>query len=443
MASSSGSSSSSFHEPFEKAYDALLELASKNARKHSSLIESLRARRERLKNVPDDDLHDDNDTFYEKRTEDLEYFLEPIEIAFKSKHASMEERAVICLTSLIGGRMITGRCFEEEEDKEDKEDNEEDSKDYLEKEDKEKRRVGGEKTEQTRRERLCAKVVDLLCFACGESGDESVELQALLGVLACYMSRSFRVSGKMLSRMIESVCKCHAISRSETNRGVAKAALVQMIFANFTRVEKGDSSAFSKMVKVSDVLGGGGGGGVGGRNDAAKDDTKDDVKDSTNLPSTSYETHVMRENSSVPTISNYTSGQHHHWSDEIVTFAQKFIAKAASCGKTPQAYAPHSSEEKKAKAENDRYILEDCAEIFRALSRIAKGAGLKTANADAASISRGKLLALDALRIACQNVGNAFVDDPIFSDTIREYVLDAVVSNAISETVQAPELYKI
>ena len=255
MASSSGSSSSSFHEPFEKAYDALLELASKNARKHSSLIESLNARTERLKNVSDDDLNDDNDKFYEKRTEDLEYFLEPIEIAFKSKHASMEERAVICLTSLIGGRMITGRCFEEEEDKEDKAENEEDSKDNLEKEDKEKKRVGGEKTEHTRRERLCAKVVDLLCFACGESGDESVELQALLGVLACYMSRSFRVSGKMLSRMIESVCKCHAISRSETNRGVAKAALVQMIFANFTRVEKGDSSAFSKMVKVSDVLG--------------------------------------------------------------------------------------------------------------------------------------------------------------------------------------------
>ena len=135
----------------------------------------------------------------------------------------------------------------------------------------------------------------------------------------------------------------------------------------------------------------------------------------------------MRENSSVPTISSshYTSGQHHHWSDEIVTFAQKFIAKAASCGKTPQAYDPHSSEEKKAKAENDRYILEDCRNFYGALSRIAKGAGLKTANADAASISRGKLLALDALRIACQNVGNAFVDDPIFSDTIREYVLNA------------------
>ena len=131
MTSSSGSSSSSFHEPFEKAYDALLELASKNARKHSSLIESLNARTERLKNVPDDDLHDDNDTFYEKRTEDLEYFLEPIEIAFKSKHASMEERAVICLTSLIGGRMITGRCFEEEEDKEDKEDKDEEDKEGL------------------------------------------------------------------------------------------------------------------------------------------------------------------------------------------------------------------------------------------------------------------------------------------------------------------------
>ena len=30
-----------------------------------------------------------------------------------------------------------------------------------------------------------------------------------------------------------------------------------MIFANFSRVEEGDSRAFSKMIKVSDVLGGG------------------------------------------------------------------------------------------------------------------------------------------------------------------------------------------
>ena len=173
---------------------------------------------------------------------------------------------------------------------------------------------------------LCAKVVNMLVRACGESGDESVELQALLGVLACYMSRSFRVSRDMSSRMIESVCKCHASSRSETNRGVAKAALMQMIFANFTRVEQGDSRAFSKVIKVSDVLGTGNDDAKGGAHaNALTPQKKDDMNDSSNLPSTSYETHVMRENSSVPTVSGsshyHNSAQHHQWSDEIVSFA--------------------------------------------------------------------------------------------------------------------------
>lgn len=451
-------------EAFKKAYDSLLDIASRNSRKHLILIESLKTRAEKLNDVKEDSSSptsssaknngNDEDEAYEKRTKDLKYFLEPIELAFRAKNASMEERAVICLTSLIGGRLITGRClFIEEDERASAEEKEKEKEDEGEREDEEGKRTsrrGGEKRNSTEREMLCAKVANMLVRACGESGDESVELQALLGVLACYMSRSFRVSRDMSSRMIESVCKCHASSRSETNRGVAKAALMQMIFANFTRVEQGDSRAFSKVIKVSDVLGTGNDDAKGGAHaNGLTPQKKDDMNDSSNLPSTSYETHVMRENSSVPTVSGsshyHNSAQHHQWSDEIVTFAQTFIAKAASCGKTPQAYEPQSSEEKQAKVENDRYVLEDCAELFRSLSRIAKGAGLKTAHADAASISRGKLLALDALRIACQNVGNAFVNDPIFSETIREYVLDAVVSNAISETVheKAPELYKI
>ena len=440
--------------PFECAYAALSELASKHARKHAQLIESIATRREKIDDIfcaknksggnEDADVSDDD--AYEKRTEDLTFFLEPIEMALGSKHAGMEEKAVICLTSLIGGRWITGRCYEDDDDSDDEGETNPDEKDDDGNEKKQTKTIQ-QRQQKTKRELLCAKVVKMLAFACGESGDESVELQALLGVLACYMSRSFRVSRKMSSRMIESVCKCHASSRSETNRGIAKAVLIQMIFANFSRVEEGDSRAFSKMIKVSDVLGGGLKEGGSNGTTGATPQKKNDVNDSTNLPSTSYETHVMRENSSVPMFSsNHMSGQQQQrWSDEVVSFAQKFIAKAASCGKTPQTYDPQSSEEKAAKVENDRYVLEDCAEMFRALSRIAKGAALETSShgADAASISRGKLLASDALRIACQNVDDVFVNNPIFSETIREYVLDAVVSNAISENVQVPELYKI
>ena len=250
--------------PFECAYAALSELASKHARKHAQLIESIATRREKIDDIfcaknksggnEDADVSDDD--AYEKRTEDLTFFLEPIEMALGSKHAGMEEKAVICLTSLIGGRWITGRCYEDDDDSDDEDETNPDEKDDDGNEKKQTKTIQ-QRQQKTKRELLCAKVVKMLAFACGESGDESVELQALLGVLACYMSRSFRVSRKMSSRMIESVCKCHASSRSETNRGIAKAVLIQMIFANFSRVEEGDSRAFSKMIKVSDVLGGG------------------------------------------------------------------------------------------------------------------------------------------------------------------------------------------
>ena len=110
-------------EAFKKAYDSLLDIASRNSRKHLILIESLKTRAEKLNDDVKEDSsssptsssaknnngNDDEDEAYEKRTKDLKYFLEPIELAFGAKNASMEERAVICLTSLIGGRLITGR----------------------------------------------------------------------------------------------------------------------------------------------------------------------------------------------------------------------------------------------------------------------------------------------------------------------------------------------
>jgi len=107
-------------EAFKKAYDSLLDIASRNSRKHLILIESLKTRAEKLNDVKEDSSSsptsssaknngNDEDEAYEKRTKDLKYFLEPIELAFGAKNASMEERAVICLTSLIGGRLITGR----------------------------------------------------------------------------------------------------------------------------------------------------------------------------------------------------------------------------------------------------------------------------------------------------------------------------------------------
>ena len=198
------------------------------------------------------------------------------------------------------------------------------------------------------------------------------------------------------------------------------------------------------MIKVSDVLGGGlKEGGSNGTTGATPQ--KNDVNDSTNLPSTSYETHVMRENSSVPMFSsNHMRATTATMVGRSRVLRAKVHRKSRFVWKTPQTYDPQSSEEKAAKVENDRYVLEDCAEMFQPLeNRQGCSLGDVVAWCRRSEYFTRKLLASDALRIACQNVDDVFVNNPIFSETIREYVLDAAVSNAISENVQVPELYKI
>ena len=190
--------------------------------------------------------------------------------------------------------------------------------------------MGGEKTEHTRRERLCAKVVDLLCFACGEWATVGGAASAFRRVSVLHVEIFSSEWKDVESNDRVGVQVSRDLEIGDQSRG-GESGVGADDFRELYESGKRRLECFRKWLKFRRFSGGGGGGGVGvgGRNDAAKDDTKDDVKDSTNLPSTSYETHVMRENSSVPTISSshYTSGQHHHWSDEIVTFAQKFIAK--------------------------------------------------------------------------------------------------------------------
>ena len=430
----------SFNEAYEEIIEQCLKTASLNSpfnqrrKQLQALIERSKETRERLRSInsngeEDDEDEDDDDARYDRETERLEWLLEPIELACESGVKIVEEKGVICLTNVCAKRAITGRattCIEGDDE-------------------------NNQRAERTKRERLCAKVCRLLCSAC-ESADESVELQALHGLLQLYMSRSFRVTGEASKRVIEATCKCYAMSRSETNRGVAKAALAQMIFTNFQRVEENDSRACSKVIKVSDVLG-------GGTSSLTFDDSSnhsqqqqqqqqqqkfgDKEKDNNKMASTSYETVVMLE---TKVTSSVVSGHHQQqpWSSEIISFAQSFIQKAASA--STQNYELQSTEERNAKLESDKDIFHDCAGVFRTLSIIAKGgvdANSSSNNQSETNIARGKLLALDALRIACQNLSDAFVEHAIFTETIREYVLDAVVSNAISEKVQDPELYKI
>ena len=106
----------------------------------------------------------------------------------------------------------------------------------------------------SRRERHCGEAVALIC-AGAEIVDEQCELECLKGLLAAVSSRSFRVHGRALLRVVRTCYNVHLGSKSEVNQATAKASLTQMLTVVFHRLETDDPSTLPPPIVVADLLG--------------------------------------------------------------------------------------------------------------------------------------------------------------------------------------------
>ena len=105
-----------------------------------------------------------------------------------------------------------------------------------------------------RRARHCGEAVALIC-AGAEIVDERCELECLKGLLAAVSSRSFRVHGRALLRVVRTCYNVHLGSKSEVNQATAKASLTQMLTVVFHRLETDDPSTLPPPIVVADLLG--------------------------------------------------------------------------------------------------------------------------------------------------------------------------------------------
>ena len=283
----------------------------------------------------------------------------------------------------------------------------------------------------SRRERHCGEAVALIC-AGGEVVDERCELECLKGLLAAVSSRHFRVHGRALLRVVRTCYNVHLGSKSEVNQATAKASLTQMLTVVFHRLETDDPSTLPPPIVVADLL---------GKNNLATTKSGDDsfenlvgyVQGLLNKAIADTNAGITAVGVAVGAVEpddgcvDETRGKNEVTSREFDEESEPATPKSnvsRSGSVTPRhsvgegIRTPVSSARKT--LENDAFL------VFRALCKLAKKAGDLTAPA----VLRGKTLSLELLKILLANAGPVFASTRRFVDATKEYVCDAVVTNA-------------
>ncbi|KAL4543975.1 hypothetical protein Ndes2437B_g01778 [Nannochloris sp. 'desiccata'] len=99
-----------------------------------------------------------------------------------------------------------------------------------------------------------AQAIELMC-QCDDTGDEAVELRLLKALLTVTTSPTLPVHGQALLLAVRACYNVFLTSRSEVTQATAKATLTQMVNIVFQRQEVGSLSVVVPPMAVADVLG--------------------------------------------------------------------------------------------------------------------------------------------------------------------------------------------
>lgn len=284
-------------------------------------------------------------------------------------------------------------------------------------------------------EHHAGEVIELACRA-SEILEETVELQVLKCLLTAVSSKTFRVHGKALLRVVRTCYNIFLGSKSEVNQSTAKASLTQMLTIVFHRLEADSSEAPAPTIVVADLLRPG-------------THTKDD--DTVGQMVLFVQQFVNKVISDINTVSvlgtNIAAGamggadddgivevvpgsakqevtETEFDNDESVPHAPRSLVGGGVAG-AARAYEEEGTAGT-ARSKESTVLETDALAVFRALCKQAK----KPGDLNNVSFVRGKTLSLELLKILLENAGPMFCTSPRLVEATKEYLCDAVVTNA-------------
>ncbi|CAD7702431.1 unnamed protein product [Ostreobium quekettii] len=294
-----------------------------------------------------------------------------------------------------------------------------------------------------------AQVIDMIC-KCDDVQDDTVELKLLKALLTAVTSTTFCVHGQGLLLAVRMCYNVYLMSRSQVNQTTAKASLTQMLNVVFQRMEANSLNVPIAPIVVSDVLGlpkvattesASLSNFVQTFVNKAVADTlfapsSEDVKltvagaferravGGSETASDSDQDHIeWRESESQPGHSRVTSAEQQPVSPVI------------------QAGVEHSAEALFQPTGDARstVLQKDAFLVFRALCKLSIRTSPDSSVLDSTAV-RGKVLALELIKVLLENSGPVFSSSERFVGAIKQYLCLSLLKNCASSIPQALHL---
>ncbi|XP_051145511.1 brefeldin A-inhibited guanine nucleotide-exchange protein 2-like [Andrographis paniculata] len=289
--------------------------------------------------------------------------------------------------------------------------------------------------------KLLSKLIDSAC-KCRDLGDENAELLVIKTLLSAVMAVSLRIHGDCLLQVVRTCYDIYLNSKNAVSQTTAKASLVQMLVLIFRRMEADSSNVAMQPIVVAELMGplekededgsmavfvqgfitkimqdfdgvfspGGGATGSGiGVHDGAFD-TKTATVEGTNptdlLESTDKDMLDAR-----------------FW--EINMYKSRLEGKK---GEMPEDEGERDDD---LDVQIGNKLRRDAFLVFRALCKLSMKTPPKDAISDPKAM-KGKIVALELLKILLENAGEVFRTSERFLDAIKQYLCLSLLKNSAS-----------
>ncbi|KAF6160227.1 hypothetical protein GIB67_018996 [Kingdonia uniflora] len=284
--------------------------------------------------------------------------------------------------------------------------------------------------------KLLSRVMEAVC-KCHDLGDENVELMVLKTLLSAVTSMSLRIHGDCLLLIVRTCYDVYLGSKNVVNQTTAKASLIQMLVIVFRRMEADSSTVPVQPIVVAELM---------------SPVEKSEVDGNMTQFVQAFITKIMQDidvvlNPSTPMKSSQHDGAFETTTVETTNPADLLdstdkdmldakyweisMYKTALEGRKGELADGEIDREDDLEIQIGNKLRRDAFLVFRALCKLSMKTPPKEALADP-QLMRGKIVALELLKILLENAGAIFRTSDRFLGAIKQYLCLSLLKNSAS-----------
>ncbi|KAL4586003.1 hypothetical protein LXL04_010633 [Taraxacum kok-saghyz] len=294
--------------------------------------------------------------------------------------------------------------------------------------------------------KLLAKLIESVC-KCHEFGEDAVELLVLKTILSAVTSVSLRIHGDSLLQIVRTSYDIYLGSKSMVNQTTAKASLVQMLVIVFRRMEADSSSVPVQPIVVAELMepmekGGDGDGTmtvfvqgfiskvIQGMDGVLNPGTPVGSSPGGGVHDGAFETRTSTVESTNP--ADLLDSTDKDMLD--AKYWEISMYKTALEGRNRELADGEGDRDDDTEVQIGNKLRRDAFLVFRALCKLSMKTPPKDALADPI-LMRGKIIALELLKILLENAGTVFRTSEQFLGAIKQYLCLSLLKNSSSTLV--------